>query len=89
MLPRSKYDHTFRPAVITTNVLAFVGAVASVFVMLVRVPAMSTTKIEQLFGTLQGTAVTMLFVVTALLINLTYLFYRANCPQIRDGQSSA
>jgi hypothetical protein len=86
MLPRSKHDPALKPLVITLNVLAFVGALASMFVVLVRVPALSTTKLEALFGTLQGTAVALLFSIIALLIDLTYLVYRANRPLAGDRQ---
>jgi hypothetical protein len=71
-----------RPLVILLNSLAAVGALASVFVILVRVPALSTTKLDELSGTLQGTAVALLFVVVALLIDLIYLVHR-------NSQSSA
>jgi hypothetical protein len=89
MLPRSKYDPALKPMIVACNVLAMVGALASVFVILVRVPALSTTKLEALFGTLQGTAVALLFSVIALLIDLTYLVYRANRPQVGDGRPQA
>jgi hypothetical protein len=83
MLPRSKHDSSFRPLVIVLNVLALVGALASMFVVLVRVPALSSTKLEALFGTLQGTAVGLLFALLALLINLIYIVYRTNRPLMR------
>jgi hypothetical protein len=86
MLSRSKHDSSFKSAVIGVNALAFVGAAASMFVVLVRVPALSTTKLEALFGTLQGTAVALLFMVIALLIDLTYLVYRANRPAVEARQ---
>jgi hypothetical protein len=86
MLPRSKYDSSFRPVVIALNAMAAVGALASLFVILVRVPAMSTTKLEALFGTLQGVAVALLFAVMALLIDLIYMVYRANRPQTEEPQ---
>ncbi len=66
-----------RPLVILLTSLAGIGALASVFIILVRVPALSTTKLEELMGTLEGTAVALLFAVMALLINLTYLVHRA------------
>jgi hypothetical protein len=89
MLARSKYDPALKPLVIVGNVLAFTGALASLFVILVRVPALSTTKLEALFGTLQGTAVALLFSVVALLIDLTYLVYRANRPTAVERQAQA
>jgi hypothetical protein len=57
-----------------------VGAVAAVYVVLVRVPAIASTKLDLLFGTLQGTAVALLFTITALLINLTSMVYRPSLP---------
>ena len=67
-----------RPLVILLNSMAAVGALASVFVVLVRVPALATTKLEELSGTLQGTAVALLFVVMALLIDLIYMVHRTS-----------
>ena len=67
-----------RAIVIGLSALCGVGALASLFIILVRVPAMSTTKLEELMGTLEGTAVALLFAVMALLINLTYLVHRSS-----------
>jgi hypothetical protein len=67
-----------RPLVILLNSMAGVGAVASMFIILVRVPALATTKLEELSGTLQGAAVALLFVVVALLIDLIYLVHRTS-----------
>jgi hypothetical protein len=89
MLALSKYAPALKPMVIVCNVLAFTGALASLFVILVRVPALSTNKLEVLFGTLQGTAVALLFSVIALLIDLTYLVYRANRPAVGERQPQA
>ncbi len=86
MLPRSKHEPAFKPLVIALNVLAFVGALASMFIVLVRVPALSTTKLETLFGTLQGTAVALLFSMIALIVDLMYVVYRANRPLVGGGQ---
>jgi hypothetical protein len=49
---RSKIDVALRPMTILCCVLCGVGAVASVFVILVRVPSVASTKIEVLLGTL-------------------------------------
>jgi hypothetical protein len=66
-----------------------VGALASLFVILVRVPALSSTKLEALYGTLQGTAVLLLFAIVALLVNLTYLVHRASgLPRPLTGDSA-
>ena len=61
------------------------GALASVFIILVRIPALSTTKLEELVGTLQGAAVALLFVILALMINLTYMVHRASAPATGDS----
>jgi hypothetical protein len=60
--------------------------------LLVRVRAIATTKLDLLFGTLQGTAVALLFVTTGLLINLTLMVYRATRSStlpLVEGQSRA
>jgi hypothetical protein len=76
-----------RPLVILLSCLAGIGALASVFIVLVRVPALSNTKLEELMGTLAGMAVALLFMVMALLINLTYLVHRAGCRPA-DGEKA-
>src|SRR5262249_49860801 len=73
-----------RPIVILLNSMAMIGALASMFVILVRIPALATTKWEVLSGTLQGTAVALLFVVVALLIDVIYLVHRASRSSL-DG----
>ncbi len=57
--------------------LSGVGAVAGMFITLVRVPALTQTKLEALFGTLLAGAFTLLFVVLALLIHLTIVASQA------------
>jgi hypothetical protein len=57
--------------------LCFAGAVGGMTVVLVRLPAIAHTKLELLFGTLQGVAVSLLFAIAALLINLTLMVRRA------------
>jgi hypothetical protein len=54
-----------------------IGAVAAMTVVLIRVPALAETKLELLFGTLQGVAVSLLFAIAALMINLTAMVRRA------------
>lgn len=56
------------------------GAVIAMGVVLVRVPALAGTRLELLFGTLQGVAVSLLFAIAALLINLTIMVRRATRP---------
>jgi hypothetical protein len=60
--------------------LCLVGELACVFVILVRVPSVATTKLELLFGTLQAVSVGLLFGIALLLINLTYMVRRATNP---------
>ncbi|MDR3621241.1 MAG: hypothetical protein P4L85_17955 [Paludisphaera borealis] len=62
---------------IVATILSGIGAVAGLFIILVRVPALADTKLEELLGTLLGAAVSLLFVVLALLINLTIMVYGA------------
>jgi uncharacterized membrane protein YhaH (DUF805 family) len=66
--------------------LCMVGAVAGIVVILVRVPVLADTKLDRLFGTLQGVAVSLLFAIAALLINLTLMLRRAT-RQLADGPS--
>jgi hypothetical protein len=50
--------------------LGLAGALAGLYICLVRVPALAQSKLEELFGTLLATAVSLLFVVLVLLIHL-------------------
>ena len=59
-------------------ILCGAGAAAGLVVVLIRVPALAATKLEVLLGTLQGTAVCLLFGIVALLINLTLMIRRAS-----------
>jgi hypothetical protein len=47
------------------------------YVVLIRLPVLANNKLELLFGTLQGVAVSLLFAIAALLINLTIMVRRA------------
>jgi len=67
------------------SVLCGVGAGAAIFVVLVRLPALAGTKLELLFGTLQGVAVGLLFAIAALLINLTSMVRQASRLSARPG----
>ena len=80
----SRIDAAIKPLALLCMALCGVGAVASLFVVLVRVPAVAGTKLDLLFGTLQGVAVGLLFGIVALLINLTYLVRRATRPKFGD-----
>jgi hypothetical protein len=78
---------------IFASVLCALGAATAFFVVLVRLPAITSTKLDLLFGTLQGVAVGLLFAIAALLINLTCMVRRANRPPslslIGDGNNHA
>jgi hypothetical protein len=56
-----------------------VGAVAGTYITLVRVPTLAQTKLEELFGTLLASAVTLLFVVLGFLIQLTTGAFQPTC----------
>jgi hypothetical protein len=75
---RSRTDAAMKVLAILCSVLCGVGAVAAMFVVLVRLPALAGTRLELLFGTLQGVAVGLLFAIAALLINLTFMVRRAS-----------
>ncbi|AGA26657.1 hypothetical protein [Singulisphaera acidiphila] len=77
---RSKRDAVIRSLVILCSFLCCVGATASFYVVLVRVPALANTKLDILFGTLQGVAVGLLFAIAALLTNFMHMYWRANQP---------
>jgi hypothetical protein len=75
------------------SALCAVGAAISIYVVLVRIPALASTKLELLLGTLQGVAVGLLFAIGALLIALTHMVGRANRPptlsSVGDGITHA
>ena len=86
MPTQSKIDAAIKPLRNLCMALCGVGAVASLFVILVRLPAVAATKLDLLFGTLQGVAVGLLFGIAALLVNLTYMVRRAVRPPLGDGR---
>jgi hypothetical protein len=73
------------------SALCLVGAAAAMYVVLVRVPALASTKLDLLLGTLQGVTVSLLFAIAALLIALTHMIRRANRPpplaSVGDGNN--
>jgi hypothetical protein len=93
MWVRSRLDSVIKSLAIFSSALCAVGAAAAFFVILVRLPAIASTKLDLLLGTLQGVAVGLLFAIAALLINLTYMVRRANRkpthPLVSDGRISA
>ncbi len=74
-----------RPLVMLLSAMSGVGALASMFIILVRVPALSTTKLEELMGTLEGAAVALLFAIMALLVNLTYMVHRVSLQSVASA----
>ncbi len=93
MRMRERVEANAKPLVVFLTCLSGVGALAAFYIILVRVPAMASTKLEELFGTLQGIAVALLFVIMALLVNLTAMVYRATrssiVPTFGDGHISS
>ena len=70
---RPRFEALLRVLGIVGIVLCFGGAIAGMTVVLVRVPALANTKLEMLFGVLQGVAVSLLFAIAALLIAIAAL----------------
>ncbi|WP_165064862.1 hypothetical protein [Paludisphaera rhizosphaerae] len=68
--------------------MCMVGSLASLFVLLVRVPALAVSRMDELYGTLLGAAVAMAFVIAALLINLTLMVYTATNATVPQGPRS-
>jgi hypothetical protein len=77
---RPRFEALIRVLGIAGMFLCGVGAIAGMTVVLVRLPALAHTKLELLFGTLQGVAVSLLFAIAALMINLTIMVRRATHP---------
>ncbi len=74
---RPKFEALISVLGIVGVILCLVGAIAGMIVVLVRLPALAHTKLEMLFGVLEGTAVSLLFAIAALLIALTLMVRRA------------
>jgi hypothetical protein len=79
---RTRFDAMSKPLAAFAMALCLVGAAAAMYVVLVRLPALALTKLDLLLGTLQGVAVALLFAIAALLIALTHVIRRANCPPL-------
>jgi predicted transporter len=97
---RTRIDAMGKALAVFASALCLVGAAAAFYVVLVRIPALASTKLDLLLGTLQGVTVGLLFAIAALLISLTYMIRRANRPPplasvgdgnypIRDSEPSA
>jgi hypothetical protein len=86
---RAKILANARSLVILLSSMSGIGALASVFIILVCMPARSTTKLEEPMGTLDGAAVALLFAIMALLVNLTYLVHRANLTLAEGNKAEA
>jgi hypothetical protein len=75
MTPRAWVGSNVRFLGMVGMALCGVGTLAALFIILVRVPALAGSKLEELYGTLLGVGVGMTFAVAALLINLTIMVY--------------
>jgi predicted transporter len=88
---RTRFDAMSKPLAAFATALCLVGAAAAMYVVLVRLPALASTKLDLLLGTLQGVAVGLLFAIAALLIALTHVIRRANRPpplaSVGDGNN--
>ena len=65
METRPRFEALLRVLGIVGVLLCLLGAVFGMIVVLVRLPALAHTKLEMLFGVLQGTAVSLLFAIAA------------------------
>jgi hypothetical protein len=70
---RSGFETIIRYSGLAAMLLCGGGAIAGMVVVLIRIPALAQSKLELLSGTLQGVAVSLLFAIAALLINLTLM----------------
>src|SRR5262245_44556759 len=88
---RSRFDAMMKTLTVFTAALCLVGAAAAIYVVLVRLPALASTKLDLLLGTLQGVTVGLLFAIAALLIALTHMIRRATRPSplasVGDGNN--
>jgi hypothetical protein len=73
---RPRFEAKIRFLGIVGMVLCGGGAIAGMTVVLVRLPSLAATRLDLLFGTLQGVAISLLFAIAALLINLTLMIRR-------------
>lgn len=78
METRPRFEALLRRLGLVAMLLCGAGALAGMAVVLIRVPMLATTKLEIVFGTLQGVAVSLLFAIAALQINLTLMHRRAS-----------
>jgi hypothetical protein len=85
----SRIDAAIKPLALLGMALCGVGVAVSLFVILVRLPALAVTKLDLLLGTLQGVAVGLLFAIVALLICLMYTIRRAARPPLGDARPAA
>ena len=88
MQPR--FEALLRVLGIVGVIFCLLGAVLGMIVVLVRLASVAHTKLEMLFGVLQGTAVSLLFAIAALLICLTLMVRRAThqpTPMSWSGRS--
>jgi predicted transporter len=88
---RTRFDAIGKTMAVFASALCLVGAAAAFYVVLVRIPALASTKLDLLLGTLHGVTVGLLFAIAALLICLTYMIRQANRPpplvSVGDGKN--
>ena len=88
---RPRSDAMTRTLTASASALCLVGSASAMYVVLVRIPALASTKLDLLLGTLLGVAVGLLFAIAALLISLTYVIRRAErqppLASVGDGNS--
>lgn len=74
----TKRNAVIRTLVILCTVFCSIGTTASLYVVLVRVPEIATTKLDVLFGTLLGVTLGLLFAIAALLTHCMVMLSRLN-----------
>jgi len=88
---RTRFDAMGKTLAVFASALCLVGAATAIYVVLVRIPALASTKLDLLLGTLHGVTVGLLFAIEALLISLTYTIRQANRPpplaSVGDGNN--
>jgi hypothetical protein len=78
MKPSVLRDDILKYGVFACCGLCAVGCATTFYAVVVRIPALAGSRLDVLLGTIQGTALALLFAIAALLLNLTHMVYRAN-----------
>jgi hypothetical protein len=81
MPDRSKFDSLVESLGVAGFIACLTGAIATMSVVFVRLPALATSKVELLFGTLLVTAVSLLFGIAGLLVILLLMVRRGTRPR--------